>query len=52
MKKGSEHTEETKQKISKTMEGSSNALKWTEDLTIETLKCMIDFLQTEKKRTL
>ena len=47
MKKGSRHTKKTKDKIAKSMEGSSNAEKWTEPVVIDTLEKMITSLTQE-----
>jgi hypothetical protein len=47
MKEGSKHTEETKAKISKSMQGSSNNEKWDESFLLDVLPKMIEYLETD-----
>ena len=52
MEKGSKHTEEAKQKISKSLSvsmiGNSNAEKWTEEVVLNTLKAMLLYAEESK----
>lgn len=48
MEKGKKHKKSTKESISKSMIGSKNAEKYTEEVTIGILEQMIEFLQTDK----
>jgi hypothetical protein len=45
--KPAQHTQETKDKISKSLLNNSNAEYWTRDLVISTLDEMIEFLNTD-----
>jgi len=47
MKEGSKHTEETKAKISESMQGSANNQKWDEPFLLDILPKMIAYLETD-----